>query len=267
MKELGKKKRCEDCGAPFYDLGRPVTSCPKCRLPGVEELAKDRRIERLCHFTRLENLNGIVRDGIIPRSELQKSDAIFFNDDKRLDQFLGASSFSISFPNYQLFFHFREQKFPNTKWAVMEVSPKLMWTQKSLFNPSNAASSASKQINSRQRATSAAFESMFADFSGTKDGKPFKVKRQSLNIPPFYTTNPQAEVLVFGKVSPRMISKICFLTPRDQGWAQTNCQPPPHVKLEVESSMFSYRSDYADWKGKPTERADSIDLLDDEIPF
>jgi hypothetical protein len=266
-KEFGKKRRCEDCDAPFYDLGRPVTSCPKCRTPGIEELVKDYRIKRLCHFTRLENLYGIARDGIIPRSELQESDVVYFNDDERLDEFLTASSFSVSFPNYQLFYNFREQKFPNTKWAVIEVSPKLMWAQKSIFSPSNAASSASRQKTPKQRATSAAFQSMFTDFSCVKNGKPFTIRRQSLAIPPYYTTNPQAEVLVFGRVLPIFISRIVFPSLKELGWTKLNCQLPSHVQLDVEHSLFSYRNDYAAWKNIPTERTVDTEPLNDDIPF
>jgi len=232
------------------------------------KLAQSFGVKRLCHFTRLENLKSIVRNGIIPRAKLQKSGSVLFNDDYRLDQFLEASSFSISFPNYRLFYHYRNQKFPNTKWAVIEVLPELMWTQKSLFSLSNAASSTSRQVDPRQRATPVAFESMFADFKEEKDGKSFTVKRQSLNIPPYYTTNPQAEVLVFGKVSPRLISKIFFETTNDRDWVQVHCQPPTHVKLEVERSLFNYRSDYAAWADiKSTDRSGHTYASDDEIPF
>ena len=30
MPELGTKHECLDCGAKFYDLGRPEVRCPRC---------------------------------------------------------------------------------------------------------------------------------------------------------------------------------------------------------------------------------------------
>jgi predicted nucleic acid-binding Zn-ribbon protein len=30
MAELGKKYECAECGAKFYDLGKPEPICPKC---------------------------------------------------------------------------------------------------------------------------------------------------------------------------------------------------------------------------------------------
>ena len=31
--EWGKKRVCQSCGVPFYDLGRKNIECPKCRTP------------------------------------------------------------------------------------------------------------------------------------------------------------------------------------------------------------------------------------------
>ena len=31
--EWGKKRICQSCGVPFYDLGRKNIECPKCRTP------------------------------------------------------------------------------------------------------------------------------------------------------------------------------------------------------------------------------------------
>ena len=30
MPELGKKYECAECGAKFYDLGKPEPACPRC---------------------------------------------------------------------------------------------------------------------------------------------------------------------------------------------------------------------------------------------
>jgi hypothetical protein len=30
MPDLGKKHECSECGAKFYDLGKPIPACPRC---------------------------------------------------------------------------------------------------------------------------------------------------------------------------------------------------------------------------------------------
>ena len=47
--ELGQKHECDDCGARFYDLGRPEASCPKCgtvSLLAVGAIPEKRRRRR-----------------------------------------------------------------------------------------------------------------------------------------------------------------------------------------------------------------------------
>ena len=43
---LGVRRRCEACGAPFYDLGRDPISCPKCGAVLVVEPVRPRRAAR-----------------------------------------------------------------------------------------------------------------------------------------------------------------------------------------------------------------------------
>jgi hypothetical protein len=112
------------------------------------------------------------------------------------------------------------------------------------------------------------FASMFSDFEGSKDGQPYTIKRQSLNILSNFTTNPQAEVLVFGKVPPTAITTIFFNSSSDLDEFRAQCQLPKHIKLEVGSNLFSYRADYSEWKRvRSIDQIRPSDNLDDEIPF
>lgn len=50
MADLGKKHECSECGAKFYDLGKPEPVCPRCGAPASgsedEPKAKARRKRR-----------------------------------------------------------------------------------------------------------------------------------------------------------------------------------------------------------------------------
>jgi hypothetical protein len=68
-----------------------------------------RRIDTLVHFTRLENLVGILAEGILPRSTLEgRPSGVIFNDDIRTDNHKEAVCLSISFPNYKMFYKYRQ---------------------------------------------------------------------------------------------------------------------------------------------------------------
>ena len=63
----------------------------------IEEIIQKRNIKQLVHFTRVENLKSIINNGILSRSELNKrSIKVKYNDDKRLDNWLNTSSFSVT---------------------------------------------------------------------------------------------------------------------------------------------------------------------------
>jgi len=48
MPELGKKYECAECGAKFYDLGKPEPICPRCgtNQKDVEKAAPEPRAAR-----------------------------------------------------------------------------------------------------------------------------------------------------------------------------------------------------------------------------
>lgn len=63
-----------------------------------KEYITNRGIEKLYHFTRVENLSSILENGILPISELKKVDMKFlFNDTNRYDKLVDFTSFSVSF--------------------------------------------------------------------------------------------------------------------------------------------------------------------------
>ena len=84
------------------------------------------------HFTRIDNLNSILKNGLIPVSIQQKMKIPSArNDEQRIDSKLDCTSCSITFPNYKLFYTFREYKFPGSGWVVIVLDKDV------LFSPSN----------------------------------------------------------------------------------------------------------------------------------
>ncbi len=56
------------------------------RVKDIRWLARDRKIDVLCHFTRLENLTGILRNGLLSRRTLSERHMRFYAvDHDRLD--------------------------------------------------------------------------------------------------------------------------------------------------------------------------------------
>ena len=64
----------------------------------ISDVISQRNLKSLVHFTRLDNLDNILKNGIIPRASLDNKSYVY-NDDYRYDNKLDYSCFSISFTN------------------------------------------------------------------------------------------------------------------------------------------------------------------------
>jgi len=62
---------------------------------------KSRNVKYLVHFTSVDNLESILRYGIVPRGYFN-NDELKVSDANRYDNHLELSSFSLSFPNYKM---------------------------------------------------------------------------------------------------------------------------------------------------------------------
>ena len=81
------------------------------------------------------------------------------------------------------------------------------------------------------------------------------------------TTNPQAEVLVLGKIETTDIKYIAFENPSDRDGCMTRLPNSAecHSLLRVEPELFKGRVDWKKWKSETAVSAAAD--LDDEIPF
>lgn len=194
----------------------------------LSQIISERKIPFLTHFTHIENLESIIKNGIIPKSRIQSEDIVFRgNDQIRLDGNLDFSSFSISFPNEKMFFKYRRINESNNDadWVVLLIDCKILYEKDCLFCHTNAASNAVTTDQIKNLKTPDAFNKMFDN------------ERES-HLKPYDPTDVQAEVMIKGTVEPKHIIKYIF---SNASLAQSYRIKFPSIIAEVDPSFFSTR--------------------------
>jgi hypothetical protein len=200
------------------------------RVAGENEIrlrVKQRDIKYLRHFTRLENLKGILDRGLLPRRG-NESIEMHFTDPDRFDERMDCVSLSIMFPNDLMFYRKRARDFPNSVWCVITISPEILWSNPCLFFPDNAA--IFKNTNRADYRTPEAFDELF-----NKENRP-KILSDCL------PTNVQAEVQSEKPIPLEMISGIYF--ENDSTLSKFNALSipcPNHIEVSCKSLFFNTR--------------------------
>jgi len=119
----------------------------------------------------------------------------------------------------------------------------------------NAASSDFWNIPLAELQTPEAFEGMFAN--------EIRGIARDPSIPDYYTTDPQAEVLVFERIPPEHIFAICTESGQDSRQLRELLPSFSAIEIDVCPKFFKPRTDYQRWK---KDQIDDI-TLDDEAPF
>lgn len=198
-----------------------------------------RGIKYLVHFTRVENLVSIFENGLVPVQTLRKRGMDFvYNDEYRFDNCENANCLSIQFPNYKMFYSYRNQ-FSEVDWVVLGIKREVLWVKDCAFCIENAASNTVTSIPLSLRKGVQAFNSLYEDYPG-------KPSRSTLGIASEMPTHPQAEVLVFDIIEPEYIWGVAFESSSELEKYKTLI--PSDVKLQVVPKLFSYRIDYEYWR-------------------
>lgn len=191
---------------------------------------KEQKIEKYVHFTNVQNLESILREGLIPVKNLQeKSIQYHFNDVDRLDNRLDASSLSITFPNYQMFYTYRKKN-PNSQWVVISYDAKKVAKKDCAYFQYNAALHIYKNVKWETFISLSAFDLLF---SGNREG-----------LYSYETTNPQAEVMVREIIPTDYIDAIYF---NDYFLYKFYEQKYPNIKMIYDDYYFTPRRDYMKW--------------------
>jgi len=169
----------------------------------IQEIVTHRDIKCLLHFTRVENLESIMANGIIPVATARQNQMpMLSNDAFRWDGYPNASCLSITFPNSLMFFKCRNAD-THADWVVLGVHPAVISDKNCAFCKRNAATReiSGQPLNSLQ--TPMALQGMFDEIDGFST-------RQAQGLRPNHTTDVQAEVLVFDIIEPQYIIGAVF---------------------------------------------------------
>jgi len=204
------------------------------RVESIRSIVERRGVKLLAHFTRAENLDGILAHGIRPRSKLPSS--AIWNDDDRWDGHRDASCLSISWPNYKMFYRLRCEH-PEVDWVVLALDPSILWECDCAFCPTNAASGEMTSIPLADRAGPAALERLFQDVGG-------KPTREEIRLPTRFPTDPQAEVLVFDTIGVGKIFGISVESRRVKSELEGRCSG---LSVRFDHTPFDGRFDHQHW--------------------
>ncbi len=154
-------------------------------------------IERLVHFTRMENLASIQAYGLLGRNSLAaRGIEAAHNDTKRLDGFGDGVCLTIGVPNHKVFFRFRCDY--GGDWVVITLEPRVLWERSCLFCWTNAANG---MVASTPERTLQGVDALGKMFENDRLRWRRKIQRG-------WTTDPQAEVVVLNGVGIEYVENV-----------------------------------------------------------
>ena len=168
-----------------------------------QEIIQQKGILKLVHVTRKDNLRSILDHGILPRKTLDKDKIkYFYNDKKRLDDWLNAVCVSVTKLNPHLIKKFSHvYNLQKKDWFQIHIKPTVLTKIDAIFCETNAASSIYNDFRSAPKIkylqTPEAFLRLFNKNTINSRGI-FPRKNKKSNE----TTDNQAEICILGKISP-----------------------------------------------------------------
>lgn len=197
-----------------------------------------RGIQRLLHFTLVDNLASIIKYGLLGRTELEQRQLKYtYTDDKRLDGNPNAICLSITSPNYKMFFSkrslFSQLGYQDSDWVVIVLKPEILLNLPAAFTFTNAADSRCRGQWQRYSGGQA-FEAMFYD----------EALRAALCLSANQPTNPQAEIQVMRAIPADGIAAIVCHPNADIRKLQSVAGNLPVLK---NYEAFVPRHDYRYW--------------------
>ena len=165
----------------------------------LKETIQKREIKKLVHFTPKENVESILKCGILPREDLERQGMIFcFNDESRMDKCQDAICLSITSHNHWLLNKFKG-KYPCRKYVLFEIKPQILLDMnvKRYYCDYNAAA---WDVDSSAVNLEIMFKERQAKIVAGREQNDCRLGKND-NEP----TSVQAEILFFGRIAPEDI--------------------------------------------------------------
>ena len=201
------------------------------RAEGIRRQVEERGIPYLVHFTPISNLASILEHGLKSRNALIGR-KYTFTDEVRADGWLDWISLSVSFPNYRMFYSKRNSLDYVDGWAILLIRREALWELDCKFILTNAASYQIRMFRDDKWSSVEAFEDMF-DY----------VEHRG-NIPDYFTTDPQAEVMIKNEVPRDFIDMIVVERHAD---LKRMCGLGD-IQVDTIPELFRWRSDFEHWQ-------------------
>jgi hypothetical protein len=183
------------------------------QLKEIQKIVEARKIGKLVHYTRIENLFGILKYGLVPvdyqiRMGIQSvKTSIKPKEWEKL-----YTSCTIEHPDsYELYK--KNKKSGNAKWALVFIDSKVLYSgENNAYYFNRPARFHLRKNKVADFNNPEAFESMFGKLINPGGRRPFRRKN---SLKSFYPTDPGAEVLIDGIIDNKFIDCICFETKKD----------------------------------------------------
>ncbi len=203
----------------------------------MKNTVRERNIKVIWHFTRLSNLDSILKHGLRSRRKLEQLGIITeINDPYRFDNQENATCCSLGHPNYKMFYTLRQDN-PEVEWVVLGIKKSILWKKDCAFCVENAASGNVTCIPIHLRKGKEAFNKMFEEIED-------KPSRKELGISECCPTNPQAELLVFASIPPKY---ILVVVSDKKKIADHLAQHYKELDILHNNALFFARKDYQHW--------------------
>ena len=215
----------------------------------IIDYLKKRNVKYLVHFTQIDNLLSILNNGIIPKLYLERNDINYkINDSNRYDEMEFGSCFTFSFPNYRMLYKIRKEC-DNRKYVILLINISVISSIKYnhiAFFPTNVANSKYKDRFHEFHGINAV-KSMFSDNQYENNKIPRFVSQS------YYTSDPQAEIVISDVIGKSWIDKIICENDFEKRAVKKILKQSGNVNsipVVEDKSLYAPRCDYEHWKKK-----------------
>ncbi len=214
---------------------------------------KTRGIKYLVHFTDIENLNSILKKGIVPRR---------LHPEYGINAKCGdgnnppKTSLSVEYPNYLMLYNKKKE---NRSWVLLYIDVNVL-TDTEINNNEEAfefykANSAINANNYGESVKVYYLNDMFPDsIKSNRNNK--LIYRKDLGLEDRFTTDPQAEILANVVIPSRFIKEIAFNSSDDK--ILFDASIPEGIKVSVKD-IFATRKDFPIWCDKGGYASQSLE--------